>query len=177
MAKITLLFILCLLPLCAQEQQNAADLPTGFSSITLGLTFEQVSEALKNDGNFNYRGQPDVTMRESPDRSVIETAGMTFISRAFFSFADDKLYAITLMMNPERLDYFTLFTRLQAQYGAVTDLSPVRAFWANDTVQLSLERPLIIKYLDLGVFNELRENSATNRSARIMSRDDFLDTL
>ncbi len=177
MSKYILLMILLFLPLQAQEEQNVATLPTGFSSITLGMSFEEVSEALKNDGNFNYRGQPDVTMKESPDRSVIETAGMVFIRRAFFAFADDKLYAITLLMNPQRLDYFTLFTRLQEQYGEVTDLSPERAFWSNDSVQLSLERPLIIKYLDLNVLNALRDNGSASQGARIMSRDDFLASL
>ena len=149
--------------------------PEGFRSVQLGMGISAVKDKLKADPNFNYRGDPDVTMLNSPNESLIETTGLTFVERAFFQFHEDKLYTIILMLNPKEMDHFTMYTTLVGRYGDPSSLSPTEIVWDFEDIRLSLERPLAVKYIDKLVFaSRLRDNDKAE-SLNELSRERFLD--
>jgi len=148
--------------------------PDSFQGITLGMELDAVKNALKGNALFNYRGDPDVSMLPSPNENLIETAGYSYITRAFFQFYDKKLYTMIFMLDPTELSYYTMYTTLEAKYGAPVSLSPDAVVWESSTVRLSLERPLSVKYIDLGVFDKLKAAGRMKASERAVSRDQFL---
>jgi hypothetical protein len=56
-------------------------------------------------------------------------------------------------------------------------ISPEKSEWKNDSVIMSLEKPLSIKYTDKKVFDELRDRASVNKSAEEQAREDFLNAL
>ncbi|MBT3271561.1 MAG: hypothetical protein HN368_00280, partial [Spirochaetales bacterium] len=46
----------------ADPSASSVDPPTGFSSIRIGMELEEVKDALKRDGQFKFRGDPDVSL-------------------------------------------------------------------------------------------------------------------
>ena len=172
-----LFFLIIFFPLVFPGNTGAEDfeaLPKGFRAIELGMDLERVKELLAGDSYFLFRGDPDVSMLEKPNRTLIECRGSFFIHRAFFQFYEEKLYIIILMLNQEQLDHYSLFTTLSERYGKSQDFSPQRISWRSADVELSLERPLTIKYLDLVVFEELRMRSRADESLLQGLRENFL---
>jgi hypothetical protein len=149
-------------------------LPNGFREIRLGMSLEDVKQELKRDGYFYYRGDPDVSLLTQPNRTVIETEGVTFIKKAFFQFFEKALYIIILRINEDNLDYYTLYTTLKEKYGPSDDLDPSQVVWENDRVRISLERPLQVKYIDVDVFNSLTKEQKADESMENILRRKFL---
>lgn len=156
-------------------EPQTAPLPRGFNRLQLGMGLEEAKEELKADGNFLYRGDPDVSMLRTPNDSLIECDGLYYIERASFQFVDGELFTITLIFNRSVLGYFTLYTTLQEKYGEPADLSPEKAVWEDDAVRLSLERPLRIKYIAKPVLDELKRESQKGISLERLSRERFLE--
>ncbi|MCL2520827.1 MAG: hypothetical protein FWE37_07510 [Spirochaetaceae bacterium] len=166
-------FLLITLILFSTNLLAQEALPNGYRNIVLGSSMEEVREALANDTFFLYRGRPDASMLFE-DSTAIEVRGAGFIHRAFFLFYNDRLYNITLELNPNMLDFFTIYQTFVANYGEPTDLSPSRALWSNDEIEITIERELFVKYIDVAIFNELRESSNIQDNLQNMIRDNFL---
>lgn len=154
---------------------DVAALPRGFADITFGLSRDEVGERLLDDPNFDYRGDPDVQFLPRREQVVIDTAGFDFVDRGYFQFADGGLYSIIIKLNARMMDYFTMYTQLSTTYGHPDAISPQSAVWERDGVRLSLEKPLSVKYLDLAVFNEIRDEGRMRESDRAAARREFLD--
>jgi len=161
--------------LSAQETNKS--LPDGYRNIHLGMSLEDTKEALTNDSFFGYRGNRDVSLLPSENKSLIETVGSTWLNHSWFQFYKEKLYTITLNFNPDELDYHSLFTTLSKKYGDPNTLSPEKTIWQNESIQLVLEQPCSIKYIDLQVFNSLIDESTTQKSALEIVRQNLLDEL
>jgi uncharacterized membrane protein (UPF0127 family) len=131
--------------------------PRGFRGLELGMELEQVKARLAADALFGYRGDPDVSLLPSPQQTLIECAGASWVRRTFFQFYEGRLLSIILVLDDRRLDYYTLFETLSQKYGGPARLDPAEAVWEFPGVRLSLERPLSVKYLDSGRFDELRK--------------------
>ena len=159
----------------ASVEEELIEVPRGFQTLDLGMGLAEVKEALKADTNFNFRGDPDVTMLNNPNDSLIETEGFSFVDRAFFQFHEQKLYTIIIMLNPEEIDHFTMYTRLTDKYGEPSSLSPSEVVWDFDAIRLSLERPLAVKYVDKQVFESLLEAGDKAESFNEINKDNFLD--
>lgn len=151
------------------------DLPEGFNKILLGMGVEQVRQELDADGNFRYRGEPDVSVLQSSGDVLIECEGLHYIDRASFQFVDESLFTITLIFDRTILGYYTMYSTLQLKYGDPADLSPDRAVWENDRVRLSLERPLRLKYIDARVLERLKTESERAKSLERIDRERFLE--
>ncbi|NIZ40534.1 hypothetical protein [Entomospira entomophila] len=151
--------------------------PRIFSTISLGMSYDAVIDALKTDPNFVFRGRPDVSMLDPLDRTIIEVRGSGFVYRGFFSFYQDTLFAITIVLNESWLDFFTVWQSLTQTYGQPTDLNPLRSIWEDDNTRLSLEQPAVLKYLDMQTFNLLLERTNTDKSTIERSREKFLEGL
>ena len=151
------------------------ELPRGFRSIELGLPVEEVQRLLVEDMNFNYRGDPDVSLLPATGNQIIEVSGYTFIERAWFQFQEGSLFSITLRLNPSVLDHYGMYTTLVERYGEPDLLSPRIMLWQSDAVRMSLERPLTVKYIDRVVFEQLLEEGRIQESVREMSRRQFIE--
>jgi hypothetical protein len=153
----------------------AEDLPASFSTVALGMDVDTVKNRLREDPNFSYRGDPDVTLTPSRQQQLIEVKGGLYIDRAFFQFEERALYIIILQLNRDRLDYYTMYTHLEGRYGEPAEFSPSRAVWESPEVRLSLEQPLTVKYVHRPVFERLVEAGEMERSRRDVSREAFVE--
>jgi hypothetical protein len=146
----------------------------GFDVFRLGMSLQELKNALKNNSYFLYSGEPDVTMLTRPNTNLIDVPGLTYFSRGVFQVVDGKLYSITLELNPEQLDYFGMYTTLTKKYGPPTALDPSSARWESPQVRLSLEKPLTVKYIDMPVFQKIQSEGRTQQALQAIARDQFL---
>ena len=143
--------------------------------IQLGLELTMAKNLLKSNSYFDYRGDPDVSLLARPNESLIETRGMLFIKRAYLQFYEKRLYTIILELEPTRMDHFTMYTILVEKYGSPTSLDPTETIWEFETVRLSLERPLSVKYIDKVIFESLLGKSDKAESLNKLNRELFLE--
>ncbi|HKK49746.1 MAG TPA: hypothetical protein VJ932_11660 [Alkalispirochaeta sp.] len=166
-------------PLLAQD--NAAQDPAeatlrrGFRDLLLGLPFNEAQQLLQSDPAFQYRGEPDVSLRLSDGGTVIDTRGRVYMERGIFQFHEARLFAIALYLDRTRLDYFQLYEQFRERYGEPVDLDPQRALWEDQQTRIELERPLTVRYLDLETFEARRQESRTEQAAEDVAREQFLE--
>lgn len=157
------------------DERNVEDLPSSFHEILLGMSFEDVKEALVKDTSFAYRGERDVSLLNSKNRSLIESAGVHFVKRGSFQFYNEKLYTIIIQMNRENIDYYSIYSTLSEKYGEPIIVDQRKAMWENDRVRLILERPLTIKYIDIITFNEILANRTKKMALSEEARENFVN--
>ena len=152
-------------------------LPAGYRSVKLGMTLEDVKKALRSDSLFGYRGERDVSLLPGENRVLIETSSGGYLERCWFQFYEDNLYTLIVNFNPEKIDYYSVFTKLLEKYGTPAELTPEQAVWRNEEVILSLERPVSVKYIDRTVFEQLGEASRVEESVSETIRSGILEDL
>ncbi len=157
-------------------------LPNGYRNIKLGMSIDEVKEALKKDAQFGYRGERDVSLLPGENRVLIETdtsrtAPYSFLERCYFQFYDEKLYIITINIKKNKMDHYSIFSSLCNKYGEPQSLNPEKSTWQNESVIMTLERPLTLKYTDKVVFDKLLDDAKVEDSAFEMNRDLFLEGL
>ncbi len=170
-----LLFLSIITPLISQSQNT--ELPNGFRNIIVGLSMDEVKAELTGEGYFDYRGDPDVSMLLTDDRSIIETKGSVYIDSGYFQFYNDTLYTITLLLDTNKIDYHTIFTTFTNKYGKYNTLSPSIVTWENDTIRITLEKPLTIKYVGLDIYNSIIESDTTEKAIQEQLKEDFIGEL
>lgn len=163
-------------------QNNKEDLPFGYDNIELGMSVEETKDELLKNSDFGYHGDRDVSLFPDQQKVLIETDaqsghGLNFLNRCWFQFYDNKLYTIIININPEKMDYYSIFTTLCNKYGEPESLNPQKATWKNENVTMSLEKPLSLKYIDNEVFNKLQQYSTIQKSGTEITREMFLDKL
>lgn len=166
----------------AQNSDSVSDLPDGYGGVNLGMSVDNAKDALKKNSDFGYNGDRDVSLLPGENRVLIETdardfARWSFLEQCWFQFSDDRLYIITLNLNRKKVDYYSVYSSLCKKYGEPSEFSPERAVWKTDSIQMSLERPLVLKYIDLNTFNSLVDKSLVEKTANEKLREDFLDSL
>jgi hypothetical protein len=159
----------------AASEDRPVQPPQGFRSVELGMELDTVKRLLQEDPLYAYRGDPDVSMLPQPQQTLIECAGTSYIRRAFFQFHERRLYILILALDPEKLDYFSLYSTLTEKYGAASSLDPSAAVWEFQGLRLSLERPLSVKYIDTEVFERLQEEGKAGQDLRELAKDRFLE--
>lgn len=175
--------LLILLSFCFFSQYvYSTDLPKGYRKIELGMSLEDTKDALLKDPSFGYHGDRDVSLVPGSSKALIETDsesghGSNFLKRCWFQFFNDELYIITINVNSEKMDYYSIFTTLKDKYGEPTSLNPQSATWKTDSVTLSLEKPLTLKYIDNSIFDQTQNYSNIKISPEEMTREMFLDEL
>jgi len=191
---LAVLLSLSLLPVFAQNTQTtpaanaasasttpAADdktdnkLPRQYRSLSLGMSLDELKDALSKEGLFQFRGDRDVSFLPIRDQSLVETTGMTFIKRAFFQLRDAKVFIMAFTLNTEIIDHYSMFTQFVKKYGQPSYLDPSIAVWETDDTRVAIERPLTVKYIDRTVFNEIVNESGLIESGHVQLRQDFLD--
>lgn len=157
-------------------------LPGGFGTVKLGMSLDDVKELLQKDTRFGYRGDRDVSLLPGENRVLIETdtsrtAPYSYLDRCWFQFYEDKLYTITINMNRDKLDHYSVFKQLCDKYGNPVSLNPDKAEWKDGSVIIDLERPLALKYTDRAVFEKLQADAMVDKTAAEKSREKFLEGL
>jgi hypothetical protein len=162
----------------AQADEGESDekqLPRQFRELALGMSLDEIKEALQKDPMFNFRGDRDVSFIPIRDESLVETTGSSFIRRAFFQFRDGTLFIMAFSLSTGMMDYYTIFTDLAGKYGPPSYLDPREAVWENEEVRIAVERPLTVKYIDKKVFDDIISESSVIQSRRVQERQEFLD--
>jgi len=161
---------------------QAQSVPDSFGNVKLGMSVDDVKSMLMKDSQFGYRGDKDVSLMAGENRTLIETdsaryAPYSFLDRCWFQFYEDKLYIMTINMNQEKLDHYSVFSQLCEKYGTPTSLNPDKSEWVSDTVIVALERPLSIKYTDRVVMEKIQNASFVEKTAKEKNREQFLEGL
>ncbi len=158
-------------------QATNPSLQRGFSEIELGMSLTATQESLRADGYFSYRGEPDVSFSPAGNEPVIQSAGRSFVDHGLFQFEADSLYIITLVLDRERIGYFSVYESLVGQYGEPDSLDPQTAVWEDGRTTLRLERPLSVKYIDTETFQRIVEEGVLEESLEEVTRERFLEEL
>ena len=167
---------------CILSVLTAESLPHGYKNIKLGMSLEETKENLVKDPDFGYHGDRDVSLIPNSSKTLIETdaehgLGSNFLQRCWFQFSFNELYIITINVNPEKMDYYSIFTKLVEKYGEPDTFSPQAATWKDDDVTMSLEKPLTLKYIDNKIFEQTQNYSNIEKSPTEITREMFLDEL
>jgi hypothetical protein len=165
-------------PLSVSAQSNsrsAQPLPVAFRTISLGMGLEQVKQALTADPLFLYRGDPDVSFLPQTSQYLIECQGNSYLRRAYFQFADSRLFIMILVLDTQKLDHFSIFSALSSKYGPPASLTPQESVWQSDTVRFSLERPLTVKYVDNKTFSAILGKGGAQKDLDQLSREKFIE--
>jgi hypothetical protein len=150
------------------------DLPLGYRTVVLGLGIEELKEALRQDTEAYLFREDNVYFVPLRNENYVETTGRSFIKRAFFQLKDASVFVISLDLNPDRIDYYSVFTAFREKYGDPASLDPRMAMWESETVRVIIERPLTVKYIDRAVFDAVFADADAGKSNEATIRDQFL---
>ena len=160
-----------------KDDEKKEPLPVAYRDISLGMNIDDVKQMLLSDKLYGYRGERDVSLLPTQNRVLIESEGLSFLNRSWFQFYKDKLYTMTFKLDADRVDFYSVFKSLQDKYGEPTSLDPEKIVWKDDNVTLSLERPLVLKFIDTQVFAEIQNTSKVNKNIEELTRKGFLESL
>jgi hypothetical protein len=149
----------------------------GFRRIRLGMSLEEVKTELRREVLFDYRGDRDVSLLPEGDQILIEVSGRSFVERGYFQFYDGRLLVMIVRLSRELVSYYEVYSRLTSHYGGAASLDPNAALWSLPGVRLSLEKPVVLKYVDSVSFDALKAKSSAGRDYEAETRAQFLDGL
>ena len=97
-----------------------------------------------------------------------------YIRRAYFQFVDQRLFTLILDLDETKVDYYTMMTTLGSYYGDYVSFSPQAVVWEKGGIRLALEKPLTVEYIDVAVFDRLKETGRARESDQEKNLKDFL---
>ena len=173
-------FISCIFLTFTGSRLFAAPLPDGYGDVHLGMSLDETKQQLLKNPDFGYSGDRDVSLLPGDARILIETnasggRGSSFLNQCWFQFYNEQLYIITININTQKTDYYSLFTTLCNKYGEPQSLDPQKAVWKSDSITMQLEKPLSIKYIDNETFDMLKTASTIEKSYEEKNQQMFLD--
>lgn len=148
-----------------------------FRGVELGMDRDTVIAALKKDPVFSYRGPEDLSLLPSPNQSLIEVSGLSFVRRGFFQFYDGKLWTIIVELNADKVDHYSVYTSLVKKYGDPGLLDPKEARWEDKATRMAIERPLTLRYMDMAVYAKISAGESAKASSAELDREGFLGGL
>ena len=140
---------------------------TGFKNITLGATREDTINAILSDNTMTLpkqymTGTVDLNAEESATFLALEEN--KFYKSGYFIFKDNALYSITIYFQPNQVDFLELLSALNAKYTKGSFLNANTVAWQNGDIRIILERPSIIKYINMN-------NVTTTSDTRIKEKE------
>ncbi|MBO4533196.1 MAG: hypothetical protein J5726_05805 [Treponema sp.] len=158
----------------------AQSLPDGYGGVHLGMSLDETKKQLLKNSDFGYSGDRDVSLLPGQGRTLIETnasggRGSPYLTQCYFQFYNEQLYIITININNQKTDYYTMYTTLSEKYGKPVSLDPQMAVWENDSIIIQLERPLSVKYIDKETFDMLKTAATVQKSFEEQNLQSFLD--
>lgn len=170
-------FLFLVLSVSLYGEDNAEVLPSGYKDFTFGLTMEEVKILVDRSPEFNALREEVLTIRTEPDRQILTVRGLGFVKQGYFHFHENKLFHIYLIFNETRIGYYNLLKTLTSKYGNPVNFQPSRAVWKDEHSRVMIEKPSIIKYTSVGVWEMLGSTDLSDRNFEQMQRDRFLDGL
>lgn len=154
-------------------------LPDGYGGVKLGMSLDEAKKQLLKNSDFGYSGDRDVSLLPGAGRTLVETnasggRGSEYLTQCYFQFYNEELYIITININTQKTDYYTMFTTLCNKYGQPVKLDPQMAIWENSEIILQLERPLSVKYIYKETFDMLKNAATVQKSYEEQNLEDFL---
>ncbi len=142
---------------------------TGFKNIRLGSSREDTIRAILED---NTMMLPKEYMLNTNGVDLASEESATFLSleenkfykSGYFIFKDDSLYSITIYFQPDQVDFLELLSSMSAKYGKGAFLDAETVSWQNGDNRIILERPSIVKYLNMN-------NITTTSQTRIREKE------
>jgi hypothetical protein len=158
-------------------------LPRSFRGIFLGMGLEDLKEAIRRDGVYNFREDRDVSFLPSDrDQTLVETQGFSFIRRAFFQLRYGEVFIMSFSLDTSLVDHYSVFTAFVNRYGEPSDLNPREAVWETGETRVSIERPLTVKYIDKYNFDmftrspeEILVGPSADGARELLNRNEFLE--
>ncbi|GMO26158.1 MAG: hypothetical protein Ta2B_06220 [Termitinemataceae bacterium] len=154
---------------------SLAELPRIYRKLTLGMSIDDLKTALKDDNEFLFRGDKDVSFLPVSEQNLVDSAGRTFIKRAFFQIKDNQVFIMSFTLNTDKIDHYSVFTSFVQKYGEPLSLDPKIAMWENGDTRIFIERPLTIKYIDRKIYDTILADSKAGKAQTDLLRQEFLD--
>lgn len=161
----------------AASSKKAEAPARAFRGVELGMDRDTAIAALKKDPVFSYRGPEDLSLLTSPNQSLIEVSGLSFVKRGFFQFYEGKLWTMILELNTDKVDHYSVYTSLVAKYGEPLLLDPKEARWEDKATRMAIERPLTLRYMDMAVYAKISAGESAKASTQELDRQGFLGGL
>ena len=163
----------------ADQATNAAArrLRNGFGTLTLGGSLTDITQRLNESPFFAFDEAVDVSTVPLSQNTLVSVTGPDYIEQGFLQFDDDALISVQLILNRRRIDHFSVYTILTEKYGPPTSLTPQRAIWSSNAVQIAIERPLTVTYIDMGYFDSQRQEQQDTEQRLEGGLNDFLQQL
>lgn len=163
-----------------KAQDNQSTLPKGYGNVTLGMSLDQAKESLKKNPAFGYHGDRDVSLIPGDNQMLIETDasggyGSVFLTNCWFQFYNKQLYIITINVNTDKMDYYSMFKTFLEKYGEPFSLDPDKAIWKTEETTMILEKPLSVKYIDNKTYEEIQKKATVEISAEELTQKMFLE--
>ena len=173
-------FLFCIFLTICGVSLFAQNLPDGYGDVHLGMSLEETKNQLLKNPDFGYSGVRDVSLLPGDARILIETnatggRGSPFLTQCWFQFYNEQLYIITININPQKTDYYSMFTTLTQKYGDPESLDPQKAVWRTKDITMMLEKPLSVKYIDNETFDMLKTASTIEKSYEEKNQQSFLE--
>lgn len=160
-----------------------------FSPFSSGEPVNSVLTKIQADSLFFYR-EPQVIMSVpvivnnevfyEVDKKVraLAVSGTYYIEKSFFYFTDEKLSSMTVNFSPKLVTYYELFLKLKEKYGEPSKIEGPRLVeWQYDGTLIRLERPTVLKYLDLENIKSLKEAHEKTKGDELNAKNSVLDRL
>jgi hypothetical protein len=165
------------------EDGGVSEPPRSFRGIFLGIGLEELKEAIRSDGAFNFREDRDVSFLPSrQEQTLVETQGFGFIRRALFQLRSGEVFIMAFTLDTTLVDHYSVFTTFVKRYGEPSSLNPREAIWETDTTRVSIERPLTVKYIDKQNFElldlspgEILAGPSADGAQELLNRNEFLE--
>jgi hypothetical protein len=157
--------------------------PRSFRGIFLGIGLEELKDAIRGDGIYNFREDRDVSFLPSDrEQTLVETQGFSFVRRAFFQLRYGEVFIMSFSLDTSLVDHYSVFTAFLNRYGEPSSLNPQEAVWESDATRVSIERPLTVKYIDKHNFDmfkrspeEILVGPSADGARELLSRNEFLE--
>lgn len=159
------------------QQNNRQELRNGFGDLTLGASLAQISEQLNSSAYFAFDAAINISIIPLSRNALISVDGTDYVERGFLQFDDDALISIQLILDPRQLDHFSLYRALSDKYGEPNSLNPQVTSWESEAVRISIERPLILKYIDLRYFTAEQRRAEEEQQGKQSVLDAFFQQL
>ena len=117
-----------------------------------------------------------MTYEEFQEKVPLLQVGDNAAGVLFHQFSEDKLYIMTVVLDSDKIDYYSMYQSLSKKYGEPDSLSPRKALWNSDTVRLSLEKPLSVKYIDSVIYDSLLKESQAGIDYEELLQESFIES-
>ncbi|MDR0784915.1 MAG: hypothetical protein LBE74_03405 [Treponema sp.] len=154
--------------------EEAAPVPSVYRAFSLGMGLDELKDALAQDALFNFQ-ESDVSFVPSRTENYVATTGFSFIRRALFQIKDEKVFVMSFTMDAARVDYYSMYMTLVRKYGEPKILDPKQAVWEDEKTRLTLERPLLVQYIDKEAFSRALDEAVAARNEELEMRAEFLN--